>query len=571
LAEVYQLFTALVQAIAYIHRQGVVHRDLKPSNILLDQEGSTGQIYIYLIDFGIASIQGMAASPPLTSAGTEVGTLAYMAPERLSGVVAPSNDIYSLGVILYQMLTGKLPTDEPRFTLPQPLEYVVNKCMATRPEERFTTAEEILNAFEYAYQRIKAVHPPKVSTPASSLHGTGPVITPNRANNPRPAGSLRQEVKTLQRADNIPPPRSQPPNGFNPADYGSPTVDIDISKIQAQQGTGYVPAALPVQAPLQPSPAPKRRAAPKRRRNPLFALITALIVFVLLAIAGLSFFVFQSAVVMASANINFGPQVHTISQVFHIKASASQSNIDVNTATIPVKTLSSSKTGSQQGETTQECILPGLGCQQIVMQSDVDKISAQLRQSLDNQVTQDIQRQLQSLGAVQVSSSIQINTTSATSVPDIGADSKTVTVKITEQGQVAYILNHDAQELARLLLNQQVQQLGPNYMLISSLTQVGQLAVEGVDPNTGLVSINIATGGDAQYRVPSSELSTIKNIVKGKKLKDAIALLKQQPGVDANTVAIHLSMGDTMPSDLQQIRIVPINPTNFPAVLLPKV
>jgi len=337
-----------------------------------------------------------------------------------------------------------------------------------------------------------------------------------------------------------------------------------------QQGSAPVPTPLPVQAPLQTSP-PKRRATPKRRRNSLFALITTLIVFVLLAMAGLSFFVFQSTVVMASANVNFGPQVHTISQVFHIKASASQSNIDANTTTIPVKTLSSSKPGSQQGQTTQECILPGFGCQQIVMQSDVERISAQLKQSLDNQVTQDIQRQLQSLGAVQVSSSIQINTSSATSDPEIGADSKTVTVTMTEQGKVAYILNRDAQALARRLLDRQVQQLGSNYMLISSLTQVGQPAVEGVDPNSGLVSLKIAAGGDARYLFSSSQLGTIKNMVKGKKLKDAISLLKQQPGVDANTVAIHLSFGDTIPSDLQQIRIIPINPTNYPSVLLPKV
>src|SRR2546421_10798845 len=156
LAEVYQLFTALVKAVADIHRRGVVHRDLKPNNILLDQEGNTGDIYVRLIDFGIASIQGMAASPPLTTAGSEVGTVAYMAPERLSGIAAPSNDIYSLGVILYQMLTGQLPSAEHRVSLPQSLEYVVNRCIAPLPEGRFATGEELLNAFEHAYEYLNA-------------------------------------------------------------------------------------------------------------------------------------------------------------------------------------------------------------------------------------------------------------------------------------------------------------------------------------------------------------------------------------------------------------------------------
>src|SRR5947208_16143920 len=142
LSEVHQLFTALVKAVAYIHRRGVIHRDLKPTNILLDEQD--GQIYVRLIDFGIATLQGRAASPPLTTAGSEMGTIAYMAPERLSGIAAPSNDIYSLGIILYEMLTGQLPSADHRISLPQKLEHVVDHCIAPDPAERFATAEDVL-------------------------------------------------------------------------------------------------------------------------------------------------------------------------------------------------------------------------------------------------------------------------------------------------------------------------------------------------------------------------------------------------------------------------------------------
>ena len=147
-AEVQQLFTALVRAVAYIHRRGVVHRDLKPSNILLDNEEATEQVYMRLIDFGIATKQGAAASPPLTPADQEMGTLAYMAPERLNGITALSNDIYSLGVILYQMLTGRLPGGEALTSgmLPAPLEAVVQRCMAANPGDRYASATDFRNA-----------------------------------------------------------------------------------------------------------------------------------------------------------------------------------------------------------------------------------------------------------------------------------------------------------------------------------------------------------------------------------------------------------------------------------------
>ena len=574
LSEVHQLFTALVKAVAYIHRRGVVHRDLKPSNILLDEEENTSEVYVRLIDFGIATIQGMVASPPLTTDGTSMGTIAYMAPERLSGIAAPSNDIFSLGVILYQMLTGQLPSAEDRVNLPQPIEYVVNRCIAPLPEGRFATAEEVLNAFERAYQYLNTSAPQKRASfpepsvavppiPPLSDHTGAPsaAITPNRVITPRgagAAGNLRQELKTLQRSDHVPLSHPQSPNGFHPNDYASPTVSFDVSNMQSQQSVAVAPAPIPTK-PARPR---------KGRRNTLFTFISLLIVLMLFTIAGLFFFEFHSAV-MASANINFGPQVHPISQVSHIKGSTGQLRVDTNTATIPVKTLAGSKTGSQAGDTSQQCILPGFGCQNTVTSDDVDRIAGELKQSLDSQVSQNVKSQLQALGADQVGS-IVFTTTSATPDPPVGSESKTVTVTMTEKGQVAYFLNHDTQELARLLLNQQVQKLGPNYLLLSSYTRVGQPVVDGVD-NSGMVSIKIAAGGVTQYQFSPAQLSGIKNAIRGKKIKDAISYIKQQPGVDANTVAIHVTVGTTMPGDIQHIKIITIKPANYPPVHLPKV
>jgi serine/threonine protein kinase len=90
-------------ALAAAHRQGVIHRDLKPGNILLDQEGNA-----YLSDFGIAKIAPVQAQATLTSVIT--GTPAYISPEQAQGMAsAPQADIYSLGVMLFEMLTGRHP------------------------------------------------------------------------------------------------------------------------------------------------------------------------------------------------------------------------------------------------------------------------------------------------------------------------------------------------------------------------------------------------------------------------------------------------------------------------------
>ncbi len=101
-----KIFRQIAEALAYAHGKGVIHRDIKPSNILIGEDDS-----VKVMDFGIAR---MTESPGLTRTGTQMGTLVYMSPEQIrdSKHVDCKSDVYSLGVTLYEMLTGKAPYDE---------------------------------------------------------------------------------------------------------------------------------------------------------------------------------------------------------------------------------------------------------------------------------------------------------------------------------------------------------------------------------------------------------------------------------------------------------------------------
>src|SRR5512147_2330826 len=104
LAEIDRIFTQLSDALSYAHSHGVIHRDLKPSNALIDSQGN-----IFLTDFGIAKLLE-SASPRLTQTDAILGTPAYISPEQAKAMpVDRRSDIYSLGIILYEMVTGRVP------------------------------------------------------------------------------------------------------------------------------------------------------------------------------------------------------------------------------------------------------------------------------------------------------------------------------------------------------------------------------------------------------------------------------------------------------------------------------
>ena len=568
LTEVQQLFIPLVQAVAYIHRRGIVHRDLKPSNILLDVEDESGEVYVRLIDFGIAKRSGAAASPPLTTAGHEMGTLAYMAPERLNGIAAPGNDIYSLGVILYQMLTGRLPLGEARVPLLAPLEAVVQRCMAPDPDNRYASAGELLHGFEQACSAL-ADRPAPVPAASGKFEIRSLEAT---------AQPVEQDTNQVRQA--LPTPSVSRPTQAQPgkigvlqeAEFAAPTIDFDHFKAGIGGTTGQQARPVPAVAARNAQNVsygigmgPSRG---RKRKSPLFAIISALIIFVLLIMAGLLFLEFP---LVASANINISPQVHTLRKVYTITAQPSQTSINVASRSIPASVQSESKTASQSGQTTgQQCSF-FFDCHRVVAFSDVANLSNQLRQTLIAQISADLDRQIQAAQATAIGQK-QFSDLSQSNDPDVGTPSKTVTVTLKEQGGVEYIKGADAQKLAQLLLAQDVQKLGPGNILMSSTMQIGQPVIEAVSYQ-GVVTIKIAAAGVAEYRFPASQLQAMPNHLKGMTLQEARAYLTKQPGVDSKSIAIHFTLGggNTLPFSASQIKIIPITPANLPSASLPSV
>ena len=207
-ADLFEYTRQALHALRFAHRNGVVHRDIKPHNMMIDTEGR-----LKIADFGIARA---GADQGLTEGGSIVGTAQYLSPEQARGeTVSASSDLYSIGIVMYEMATGKVPFEgdspvnvalkhineavprpsDERRSIPAPLEAVIVRALQKDPQQRYQTADEMLDDLEKARRGVL----PASTSAMTQVLGTGaaagmatthmPAVERTRVGPPAPVAS----------------------------------------------------------------------------------------------------------------------------------------------------------------------------------------------------------------------------------------------------------------------------------------------------------------------------------------------------------------------------------------------
>ena len=246
------LFCQALEGIDHAHRMGIVHRDIKPANMMLTESGT-----LKVMDFGIARVLGTSR---MTKQGNIVGTIEYMSPEQVRGLETDArSDIYSLGILLYEMVTGRVPffsdsefdlmrmqidnaPQPPRVfaaTIPQNIEQAIMKALAKKIEARFQSAADFRNVLLGGQPASAPMIPPPVLRPPE---GTQVIGSPVSGAPVSRETRLASQVSSDSQVDQLKPTRLAAAQTAPPLSGNSLPV-----------GPSYQPAAAPAYAPSVPA------------------------------------------------------------------------------------------------------------------------------------------------------------------------------------------------------------------------------------------------------------------------------------------------------------------------------
>src|SRR5579883_2373822 len=364
LGEVAAIYLQLLDAVEYAHDEGLIHRDIKSSNVLLEPRRSSPP-YIYLADFGLVRTarQGEQNQPGKPIPLDQVpGTPHYMAPEQTRGIITPATDIYALGVLLYQMLTGELPYNDPddvrviqmhlRDPIPSPCDHdasiptelggVVQTAMAKQPEDRYHSVAELRAAFLAAINGSV----PALAEEERSFEQEGQlyiVEPPSRHPSPVPLYLDESPAVTRRQRNDAPP---------------------TVTRERERQRTTET---VRIRQRITEEPAPVKKPRPRRRLS--LALVAAMLVPVLLlallivpralgfSLLPVGFPVFGAP---SLATVYVTAQSKTLQNSYLLTASPQVQQPDLVAHTIPDRVLKSDASGNSTVQTTGTRTIAGV-------------------------------------------------------------------------------------------------------------------------------------------------------------------------------------------------------------------
>ncbi|MEX2271283.1 MAG: serine/threonine-protein kinase [Vicinamibacterales bacterium] len=286
-ARIVRILGEVCDGLAQAHRRKIIHRDLKPQNIMLTVDAS-GAETAKIVDFGIAKTFEPDANTQLTAMGSTLGTPHYMSPEQATGnVVDGRSDIYSLGIILYEMLTGEVPFTDPSLpsvlvkhmteppqppslrrpdlSVPPALEAIALRCLAKDPAQRFENVE----AMGAALRRAVPARDVDQTTIALGVSGPAATDAPTIPLSAAAAAARLHSAPTLVAAA-----APAPPPVVTAASIATPPLPAPT--VHATPAPGTNPT---VAAPAPPPPAGMPHATPVRRSTgPLLAVVSLAVI-----------------------------------------------------------------------------------------------------------------------------------------------------------------------------------------------------------------------------------------------------------------------------------------------------